>query len=47
VAGLTALNEAAPDTWVLIEHLPPEQIPPAKRNIDSAMSEASLIWDER
>ena len=47
VAGLTALNEAAPDTWVLIEHLPPEQIPAAKRNIDAAMSEASLTWDER
>ena len=45
-ACLTALNQVAPDVWVLIEHLPPEQIPVAKREIDSAMCEAGLVWDE-
>ena len=45
-ACLTALNQVAPDVWVLIEHLPPEKIPAAKHEIDAAMSEAGLIWDE-
>lgn len=42
---LTALNEIAPHAWVLIEHLPPELIPEAKRVLDAAMAEAGLSWD--
>ena len=44
-AWLTALNEIAPHAWVLIEHLPPELIPEAKRVLDAAMAEAGLNWD--
>lgn len=44
-AWLTALNEIAPRAWVLIEHLPPELIPEAKRVLDAAMAEAGLDWD--
>ncbi len=44
-AWLTALNEIAPRAWVLIEHLPPELIPEAKRVLDAAMAEAGLSWD--
>ena len=44
-AWLTALNEIAPHAWVLIEHLPPELIPEAKRVLDAAMAEAGLSWD--
>ena len=44
-AWLTALDEIAPRAWVLIEHLPPELIPAAKRELDAAMSQAGLSWD--
>ena len=44
-AWLTALDEIAPRAWVLIEHLPPELIPAAKRELDAAMSQAGLSWN--
>ena len=44
-AWLTALDEIAPRAWVLIEHLPPELIPAAKRALDAAMAQAGLRWD--
>ena len=44
-AWLTALAETAPRAWVLIEHLPPELIPDAKRVLDAAMAQAGLSWD--
>ncbi len=44
-AWLTALDETSPRAWVLIEHLPPELIPAAKRELDAAMAQAGLTWD--
>ena len=42
---LTQLNKIAPDSWVLLEHLRPEQIPYAKAALDTAMQAAGLAWD--
>lgn len=42
---LTQLNKMAPDSWVLLEHLRPEQVPHAKEALDKEMHAAGLAWD--
>ena len=42
---LMRLNAAQPDTWVLLEHLPLDQLAPAKQALDRAMAGAGLTWD--
>ena len=41
---LRRLEQACPDRFVLIEHLPDDQIPAAKRNLDHAAERAGVIW---
>ncbi len=41
---LRELHAVQPDAWVLIEHLPPDQIPAAKRALDAALAAAGLEW---
>jgi len=41
---LRQLHAVQPDTWVLIEHLPPEAIPAAKQVLDAALAAAGLEW---
>ena len=41
---LRELHAVQPDAWVLIEHLPPDQIPAAKQALDAALAAAGLEW---
>ena len=42
---LQRLSDAQPDAWVLLEHLTPDQLAPAKQAVDRAMASAGLSWD--
>ena len=42
---LERLNDAQPQTWVLLEHLTLDQLAPAKQALDRAMASAGLAWD--
>jgi sugar phosphate isomerase/epimerase len=44
VTFLRRFEECCPDGFVLIEHLPDERIPTAKRNLDEAARKAGLSW---
>lgn len=44
VTFLQRFEQCCPDGFVLIEHLPDEQIPAAKRNLDLAAQRAGLRW---
>ncbi len=44
VTYLQRFEQVCPDGFVLIEHLPDEQIPAAKRNLDRAAQRAGLSW---
>jgi sugar phosphate isomerase/epimerase len=44
VAYLQRFEQCCPDGFVLIEHLPDEKIPAAKRNLDRAAAMAGLAW---
>jgi sugar phosphate isomerase/epimerase len=44
VTYLKRLEEVIPNGFALIEHLPDEKIPAAKRNLDAAARRAGLIW---
>lgn len=41
---LQLFEAACPDGYVMIEHLPDEQVPAAKRALDAAAAAASLAW---
>ena len=41
---LGQLDAIQPDAWVMIEHLSPDKIPAAKRELDTAMRRAGLAW---
>ena len=43
---LSQLHAVQPRAWVLIEHLPPEQIPAAKHALDEALARAGLQWED-
>jgi sugar phosphate isomerase/epimerase len=43
---LRRFEAACPDGFVLIEHLPDEEIPRAKRAVDAALAQAGLTWRE-
>jgi sugar phosphate isomerase/epimerase len=43
---LRRFEAACPDGFVLIEHLPDEEIPRAKRAVDAALAQAGLTWKE-
>ena len=43
---LRRFQEYCPDGYMLIEHLPDEHIPQAKRALDAALAEAGLQWDD-
>ena len=43
---LRRFQEACPDGFVLIEHLPDDKVPAAKRGLDAALARAGLRWDE-
>jgi sugar phosphate isomerase/epimerase len=44
ITFLRRFEECCPEGWVLIEHLPDEKIPQAKRALDTAASQAGLTW---
>jgi sugar phosphate isomerase/epimerase len=44
VAFLQRFATCCPEGFVLIEHLPDDQIPAAKRNLDAALAAAGLSW---
>lgn len=44
VTFLRRFDECCPDGFVQIEHLPDDQIPAAKRNLDRAAERAGLRW---
>jgi sugar phosphate isomerase/epimerase len=44
VTYLKRLEEVMPDGFTLIEHLPDDQIPAAKRNLDQAARRAGVTW---
>lgn len=44
VTYLRRFEECCPDGFVLVEHLPDEKIPAAKRNLDAAAQKAGLTW---
>ncbi len=46
VTFLQRFEASCPSGFVLIEHLPDDQIPAAKRNLDSAVQRAGLRWVE-
>lgn len=46
VAFLQRFEAACPNGFVLIEHLPDEKVPAAKRNLDRFVAEAGLSWAE-
>ena len=46
VAFLQRFEQCCPDGFVLIEHLPDEKIPAAKRNLDRAAEQAGLRWKD-
>jgi sugar phosphate isomerase/epimerase len=46
VTFLELFQAACPDGYVMIEHLPDEQIPGAKRALDAAAAHAGLAWQE-
>lgn len=46
VTFLRRFQECCPRGFVLIEHLPDDRIPAAKRNLDRAAREAGLWWDD-
>ncbi|CAA9261380.1 MAG: hypothetical protein AVDCRST_MAG77-2694 [uncultured Chloroflexi bacterium] len=43
---LRRFQEVCPDGYVLIEHLPDEKVPAAKRGLDAALEHAGLRWQE-
>jgi sugar phosphate isomerase/epimerase len=43
---LRRFQEVCPDGYVLIEHLPDEKVPAAKRGLDAALARAGLHWEE-
>ncbi len=44
-AFLRRFRECCPDGYVLIEHLPADQVPPAKRALDAAAARAGITWE--
>jgi hypothetical protein len=46
VTFLQLFEAACPDGYVMIEHLPDDQIPAAKRALDAAAAQAGLTWQE-
>ncbi len=46
VTYLRRFEEACPDGFMLIEHLPDEKVPAAKRNLDRFVEQARLAWKE-
>jgi sugar phosphate isomerase/epimerase len=43
---LRRFETCCPDGFVMIEHLPDERIPQAKRNLDAIMARAGLAWKD-
>jgi sugar phosphate isomerase/epimerase len=43
-AFLTGFERCCPNGYVLIEHLPPDRVPAAKRALDVVLSRAGLRW---
>jgi sugar phosphate isomerase/epimerase len=46
VTFLQLFEAVCPDGYVMIEHLPDDQIPAAKRSLDAAAAQAGLTWQE-
>lgn len=43
-AFVTSFERCCPNGYLLIEHLPPDRVPAAKRAVDAALSRAGLRW---
>jgi sugar phosphate isomerase/epimerase len=46
VTFLHLFEAACPDGYVMIEHLPDDQVPAAKRALDAAAARAGLTWQD-